>query len=223
MNYTDRSAVYIHTGEDITKEIKHLMLKLMWVFILALTASVAVIYLYKNHQAILTDIEEVHNSLLSSGNSCNPSREEIKMGLIPTKIKITSQNMDLEIFPTHFKNGSWKVQEDVANYAIGTSLINMDKGNTGLYGIDTKQVFRNLKEVKKKDEIRITALNKDTDTEFDIVYEVESTGKIETKDSGLFYPKEDSQLTLIVTGESFTDQRYVVTAKPISLDKNDCN
>lgn len=168
--------------------------------------------------AQLNQPEEMHSSVPLQQFPTTPTvtpHEDIK-AFKPERIVIPSINMDLDIVSVPLKNGTWAVNDGVANYAEGTSLINDKDGNVGIYGHDKVNAFRDIKKL-------LTGSN-----DYDIVlygnnyratYKITSASVIAPTAINVFYPSKEPTITLITCEGLFSDKRFMVKAKLVKIEK----
>lgn len=132
---------------------------------------------------------------------------EIKEGFSPEQIVIESVGINLPIVPVPLENGTWEVIDSVANYALGTSLVNPIEGNVGIYGHDRDYVFSPVKNLKNGDEIFIFA------KDYMAVYIVRESMVLEPEKVDVFYPTENPILTLVTCEGVFSQRRYALVAE----------
>lgn len=153
--------------------------------------------------------------------SCNSSdvinSDDFNQELTPELIKIEKVGIDLPIVSVPLKNGTWKVNAGVANYAQETSLINTKSGNVGIYAHDRQKEFANIKNLNTGDIIEIFASG------HKIKYRIESQKVLDPENVGVFYPTSDPTLTLVTCDGDFSEQRYVVKAKLVEIEELNCN
>ena len=133
---------------------------------------------------------------------------------LPERIEIERIGMDLKVVPVPMKNGTWEVNDGVANFAEGTSLVNPKGGNVGLYGHDLMDSFHKIKDLRSGDIVVLS------NSKFRAVYSVESVSVVQPTKVDIFAPTEKSQLTLMTCSGWFSSQRYVVKASLKELNEN---
>lgn len=131
--------------------------------------------------------------------------------LQPEKIVIEKIKVDLPVVAMPLKDGTWEVQPHVANYAIGTSLINDKSGNVGIYAHARSDAFANIKDLIAGDKIAIYS------GEYVAIYQVSSSTTVKPEVVDVFYPTPDPTLTLITCDGVYSEKRYVVVSKLINI------
>jgi LPXTG-site transpeptidase (sortase) family protein len=131
----------------------------------------------------------------------------------PKRIVMEKAGIDLPVIPVNLINGTWAVNEGVANFAEGTSLVDESGGNVGIYGHARPQEFLNIKNLTGGDTIVVYG------QKYKALYQVESSDKITPSDVEAFYPSEDPTLTLITCEGVFNEYRYRVKASLIKIEK----
>ena len=196
--------------------------------------SLGKIFVGKNNTQVLGSQEiqltEVPNGIYSTCDN-NGKVSEIT-DLIPQKITIDSVGIDLNVLSVPLKNGTWQVNSGVANFAEGTSLINQRSGNVGIYAHDRKNGFTQIKNLKVGDNVIIYAEKKSEDNleEVDkqkdllkVTYNVEYSAISAPQEVEVFYPTEDPTLTLLTCDGDLSKMRYIVRAKLVSIEEQNCD
>src|SRR3989344_3229149 len=164
------------------------------------------------------DFVKIYKSLVTNVSAA-PSLCELNQNssvqFTPERIIIPGIQINLPIQSVPLENGTWKVNEGVANYAQGTSLITDQGGNVGIYAHDQDQTFAHSKQLLPGDRIQI--FGADNVATYEIV-----TGQTTTPDDvDVFNPTQNSQLTLVTCAGSLSENRYIVSAKLISIQSTD--
>ncbi len=141
---------------------------------------------------------------------------QISQGLTPQQIKIESVGIDLPIIAVSLEEGTWQVNDNVANYAQGTALINMDNGNIGIYGHDRENVFSQIKKLAVGDKIILFSDN------FKATYIITDSFVSEKEDVDVFFETEEPVLTLVTCDGVLSEKRYIVKAKFDTMQKIMC-
>lgn len=143
--------------------------------------------------------------------------DEINTGLIPEVISIESIELNLPIVSRPLIKNTWEVKDGVANYAEGTSLINMNSGNIGIYGHDRDYVFSSIKNLSIGDQIFLFS------GKFKAIYTIEKSFVSEPENVDVFYPTDEPLLTLVTCDGVFSNQRYIIRAKFDRIEELNCN
>lgn len=143
--------------------------------------------------------------------------EKLNQGLKPEVISIKSLDISLPIVSTKLEEGTWVVQDKVANYAEGTSLINPQDGNVGIYGHDRDYVFSPIKNLKKGEKITIFSGN------YKATYTIENSQVSNPENVEAFYLTEKPTLTLVTCEGRFSEQRYIVRASLDRIEEINCS
>lgn len=150
---------------------------------------------------------------------------------VPSRIIIDAVSINLPVEPVPLENGTWSVSESVANFAEGTSLINAEAGNVGIFAHDRLKGFKDIKGLKEGDTIVVygnlqsvqgSGDNKFFPTSIKSTYSVEYASITEPTNVEVFYETPDPTLTLVTCSGVFSERRYVVRAKLISMEELDC-
>ncbi|OQX50809.1 hypothetical protein B5M47_03080 [candidate division CPR3 bacterium 4484_211] len=158
--------------------------------------------------------EQTESSLPS--DPCRVSNSDVVQGEMPQKIVIPALNLDLKVVSVPMTNGTWEVNDHVANFAQGTSLPNGVGGNTGIYGHDRPQVFAPIKKLKTGDQIEILTQNSR------FIYHVENSYRVTPDRIDIFYSTPQPVLTLLTCDGLFSKQRYAVKANLMKIEKRYC-
>lgn len=135
----------------------------------------------------------------------------------PIKIVIKSQGINLPVVPVTMQNGTWKVNDGVANYATETSKISGKTGNVGIFAHDLKNGFTDIKNLKEGETIKIFTTGQIA------TYKVYSTETTDPSSVNTFYPTQTPTLTLVTCDGIFSQQRFIVKAQLVSIQKGNCN
>jgi LPXTG-site transpeptidase (sortase) family protein len=79
----------------------------------------------------------------------------------PSRILIPSASIDLPVVKGSYApaSNSWSVADDAANYALNTALLNNQKGETLIYGHNTRKVFGSILNMTPGDEVYVYSEN----------------------------------------------------------------
>jgi LPXTG-site transpeptidase (sortase) family protein len=168
--------------------------------------------------AQLNQPEEMHSSvpLQQFKTSPTPAPKETIKAFKPERIVISSIKMDLDVVSVPLKNGTWVVNDGVANYAEGTGLVSEDGGNVGIFGHDRTNAFRDIKKLLTgSDAYDIILIGNN----YRATYKITSASVIAPTAINVFYPTKESVLTLITCEGLFSDKRYMVRAKLVKIEK----
>jgi LPXTG-site transpeptidase (sortase) family protein len=190
--------------------------KFIFVFILLLSFAQAGL-LVKNYLPALVKASD-KEIYLSSGNFSEASYHEVKnedseiVPFKPERIVIESLKIDLPVISVPLINGTWQVHAKVANFAEGTSLINGEEGNVGIFAHNRKDAFAEIKNLKQGDEIILSA------GERKAVYEVESNQVVLPDSVSVFYPTKEPKLTLVTCDDYWGTRRFIIQARLIEME-----
>lgn len=126
--------------------------------------------------------------------------------LLPDRIVIEELNLDLPVIPVELKNGTWEVNPNVANYALGTDLIKESGGNVGIYGHALKGIFLNIKDLKPGDRIILYSNQRKA------IYQVTQSSIVLPEQVDVFHTTSKPTVTLVTCAGSYSEKRYIVTA-----------
>jgi hypothetical protein len=218
-----RSVAYIHTDNRLLTIQKELLAKLIRWGLLFLFLG----YLLYNPSPAKRAFEYLYGKVSNLNQNkmmpCITSKKDVQEGLLPIEISIPKKDIKISVKKINFQKGTWKITSGVANYAIGTSMIDMQKGNTGIFGYENEDFFTKIIELRSGDSIEVIAQNIHSKIKYLVTYEVITSGVVNSKESGLFYPTETSQITILANGDNFNDIKYVVTAKPLLIKAVQCD
>lgn len=134
---------------------------------------------------------------------------------IPESITIDTIDLKLPVVSVPLVNGIWAVNDGVANYAQGTSLVQKNDGNVGLYAHDRENGFTRIKELSKGN--IITLKGKNSTARYEVAYK----SVVGPNDVEVFNPTSTPQLTLITCDGIFSSKRYMVKAKLLEITNYD--
>jgi LPXTG-site transpeptidase (sortase) family protein len=126
---------------------------------------------------------------------------------MPLAIQIEDIDLSLKIISSPLVNGTWQVYDGVANFAEGTSIVNTQEGNVGLFAHDRANGFTRIKELDAGDTITLTG------SRHQATYEIVTKKILKPSDVQVFNPTTEPTLTLITCDGLFSEKRYMVQAK----------
>ncbi|NTV31334.1 sortase [candidate division WWE3 bacterium] len=140
---------------------------------------------------------------------------------VPQQIQISQAGIDLPIIPVPLENGTWQVNDNVANFAQGTSFLSAESGNVGLFAHDRNSAFRSIKKLKVDDLIQIkTVYDK---VEYTFTYRVEQIDSVTPDQVNVFAPTDAPVVTLVTCDGVFSQMRHVVRAALEKVERSRCN
>jgi LPXTG-site transpeptidase (sortase) family protein len=142
-----------------------------------------------------------------------PVKDVIENGFTPEQILIPEANINLKVYSVPLVDGTWKVFPTVANYAEGTNLVNNKTGNVGLYAHDTASGFARIKRLLTGSDIIVVGKDQMA------TYKVTSYKVIQPTDVNVFDTTKAPTLTLVTCDGVFSQQRYVVKAALVKIEK----
>ncbi len=134
---------------------------------------------------------------------------------LPNRITIPKIDLDLPVVSVPLINGTWQVNDGVANFAEETSSVNSTTGNVGIFAHDRDDGFRRIKELEVGDEIEVKG------TDFRAVYVVSDFKVVSTSRVDVFYPTTSPKLTLVTCEGAFSETRYALRADLKELQRNE--
>lgn len=189
--------------------------------ILAMTVLASIVqlnFLGRGIYAQLNQPEEMHSSVPLQQFSTSPTvtPQEAFKEFKPERIIIPQIKMDLDVVSVPLKNGTWVVNDGVANYAEGTSLVSEDGGNVGIFGHDQTDAFRDIKKLLTgSDAYDIILIGNN----YRATYKITSASVIAPTAINVFYPTKKSVVTLITCEGVFSDKRYMVRGELVKIEK----
>lgn len=159
----------------------------------------------------LTEETPVQAQKTSQNELSYQTNEEKKVEFIPERIVIPNASIDLPVVTVPMTNGTWEVYPGVANYAAETSKVNLTSGNVGIYGHNRKNAFANIKNLVEGSAVEIYGGN------YIATYRVTKTQITQPNAVDVFYPTDEPILTLLTCEGVYSDKRYVLQAKLVSV------
>lgn len=139
------------------------------------------------------------------------AKAEKNITFTPERIVIESINLDKPVISVPLKNGTWAVQDGVANYAEGTSLVNSKTGNVGIFGHSQANAFLPIKGVQVGSTITLYGKN------YKATYKVTKTDTVTPDQVDVFYPTEKSSVTLITCDGPQDIYRHMVRGELVEI------
>jgi LPXTG-site transpeptidase (sortase) family protein len=130
---------------------------------------------------------------------------------VPEHITIQNADIDLQVVSVPLENGTWKVNTGVANFAEGTSTVNLKSGNVGIFAHDRKNGFAGIKTLVEGSSIEVYGGG------YMATYRVEKSAIANPSDVDVFYPSEVPNLTLVTCNGTFSEKRYIIQATLVSV------
>ncbi len=124
----------------------------------------------------------------------------------PKRLVVPSIQMGLPIVSQTMQNGTWKVDEGVANFAEETTPFNGEIGNSVLFGHNKPDAFRPIAQVKKGDLVYIQT------STYQFTYEITEISTTNSKNVDVMKPGEGHELTLITCNGFFDEKRLIIKA-----------
>lgn len=124
----------------------------------------------------------------------------------PKRLVIPTLQMGLPIVTVPMENGTWRVEEGVANFAEETSPFNGDVGNSVLFGHNKPDAFRPMSALKKGDVVYVQT------STYQFAYEVTEVTTTNPKNIDVMRPGTDRELTLITCNGFFDEKRLIIKA-----------
>jgi LPXTG-site transpeptidase (sortase) family protein len=136
---------------------------------------------------------------------------------VPEHINIAGAGVDLKVVSVPLEAGTWKVNNSVANYAQGTSLVSNKEGNVGIFAHDRQVGFANIKNLKDQDSIEVFGNG------YKAVYKVNKQDVVDPTSVDVFYKTEEPTLTLVTCTGLFSQKRYIIRATLEHIEETNCN
>ncbi len=141
------------------------------------------------------------------------TEDEIKnKGFKPDRIVVKSITLDKKVVSVPLKNGTWAVNDAVGNYAEGTSLVNQQDGNVGIFGHAQANAFLPIKDIKKGATIVLYGKN------YKATYKVTQLSTVKPTQVDVFYPTKKPSVTLITCDGPNDIYRHMVRAELVSIE-----
>ncbi len=124
----------------------------------------------------------------------------------PKRLVIPSLSLGLPIISEQMSNGTWTVEEGVANFAEESSPFNGDVGNSVLFGHNKQDAFRPMANLKKGDLVFVQS------SQYQFGYEVNTLSTTSPKNVDVMKPGTERELTLITCNGIFDEKRLIIKA-----------
>jgi LPXTG-site transpeptidase (sortase) family protein len=124
----------------------------------------------------------------------------------PKRLVVPSLQMGLPIVTVPMKNGTWPVEEGVANFAEESSAFNGESGNSVLFGHNKPDAFRPMAQLKKGDVVYVQT------SQYQFTYEVSEISTTSPKNVDVMKPGDGYELTLITCNGFFDEKRLIIKA-----------
>jgi LPXTG-site transpeptidase (sortase) family protein len=96
-------------------------------------------------------------------------------------------------------------------------MVSNSEGNVGIFAHDKRTAFANIKILKQGDLVEVYG------DSYKAVYKVEGSTVKNPTDLDVFYPTKDPILTLLTCDGTFSQKRYILRAKLVSMEELNCN
>lgn len=173
---------------------------LSWLLILQslslLTVGAYMVYLHESPSLLAFNNYQYNKNVTS----------DVVKGEIPQRITITSQGIDLPIFPATIKNNIWPTTDLGASYLTSSPLPG-DEGNSVIYAHNWTSLFGKLRNVKVGDNVVVTYPDKTKKT-----FIIEYTSMVSPNESTILAPSKDKRITLYTCTGWFDSERFVAVA-----------
>lgn len=157
-------------------------------------------------------IQSTITPILPTATPVPTKSEQPKAVFTPERIVISEIDVDMLVFSQQLKNGTWEVLPHVANYAEGTSAVNPNDGNVGIFAYDKLDGFTKIEQLSEGSEIIVYGLNEKA------VYKVTSVKVADATDVSVYKETKEPTLTLVTCDEAFSEKRYIVKADLEKID-----
>lgn len=132
-------------------------------------------------------------------------------GLIPDRIILPDQDINVVVKEAKIENGYWQVFENTASYGQGSALLN-EKGNMVIFAHAREGLFYNLRDVKENDLVFV--YNKKTK----YTYKVKKIKSVLPNETSVIAPTKNEVLTLYTCTGFYDEKRLIVTAEPVTIE-----
>lgn len=138
-------------------------------------------------------------------------------GFIPDNLIIDKFSLNLPVRYVPLVDGTWEVFPATANFAEGTSYVNSENGNVGVYGHDRSNALHAIKDLTIGD--HFVFVGDDLRADY-VVSEVFTTVP---EDVDVFAATTTPVATLITCAGNFSEVRYIVRGQLVSItsEQND--
>lgn len=131
---------------------------------------------------------------------------------IATTISIPKIFKTLPIIPSKINKGKWETTEQGISFLTSTPNPGQ-KGNSVLYGHNYKSLLGNLAKIKPGDEIIVTFSDNSKRT-----FVVDTTAEVSPIQTDIIDNTNDTRITLYTCSGFFDSKRFVVVAKPTTIN-----
>lgn len=136
-------------------------------------------------------------------------KETKSQGTNPSRIKISSIELDLPIVPAITDGKNWETTNFGVSYLKSTPLPG-DTGNSIIYGHNWESLLRKLPSVKPGQKIEITFENGSKKT-----FKIEYTAVVNPDQTYIVKNTNDTRLTIYTCTGFLDSKRFVAVAKPV--------
>lgn len=126
-----------------------------------------------------------------------------------SRVVVSSVGISVPVVMGYIQDDTWSIPKEAAAH-LNTSALPGAKGNTVLYGHDTKEVFAKLESVGIGDQVRVELEGGGV-----AVYVVTEIQEVSPTDISWVLPTESEVLTLFTCTGLFDQRRLVIRAVPI--------
>jgi len=133
--------------------------------------------------------------------------------IMPTRLTITSVNIDIPIHPAEITNNTWADTKKGVSYLVTSPLPGM-RGNSVIYGHNYPVIFGNLTSVIPGDVVTVEFSDGSTKS-FEVLY----TTTVTPDQTGILKQSNDTRLTIYTCSGFLDSERFVVTAVPLDSHK----
>jgi len=171
----------------------------------AFLMSISALHWYFRYQALSLD-----KDLLAQYNQ----KEVDNAQLIPTHISI-QWFLDTPISEQIFENNNWTISETEASYLTQSALPGQN-GNIIIYGHNKRSIMGNIRALKGNEIITLTTKNGEKHQ-----YEIGLIKEVDPDQTEFLEPTNEETLTLYTCSGFLDKKRFIVQAKPVSLEIKD--
>lgn len=125
----------------------------------------------------------------------------------PYRIVIPSVGINLAVKPSRVVNGLWEIQDDIANYGVGSGIPNK-QGNIVIFAHARENLFFGLRMLKNNELISLQT--KDGDW---LYYKIVEIKEVSPNQIEVIAPSDDKTLTLYTCTGFADSKRLIVVAK----------
>lgn len=150
-----------------------------------------------------------------------PCPENIELVKVDSKLQrlvIPNVSVGLPIVTVPLANGTWEVEESVANFAAESSPFTGEPGNSVIFGHNKLDAFRPINKLKRGDQVHVQT------STHQFTYVVKSISTTAPTNVDVLKPVEGKkELTLITCNGVFDEKRLIIKSELTDIVQLNCN